>query len=169
MSTISLSDLQYISRETLAQQIQTSPSGTLPSTTAVVDVRDSDHIGGHIRGSTWIPSNELDYKTADLVRTLADKDVVIFHCALSQQRGPSAALRYLREKERLMPQSRVASQGIVEEGGAGAAEGQDKQDKQGKTQRVYVLRGGFTEWQEKYGEDKALTEAYQKDIWEFGY
>jgi hypothetical protein len=58
---------------------------------------------------------------------------------------------------------------VVEEGGAGAAEGQDKQDKQGKTQRVYVLRGGFTEWQEKYGEDKALTEAYQKDIWEFGY
>ena len=166
MSTISLSDLQYISRETLAQQIQTSPSGTLPSTTAIVDVRDSDHIGGHIRGSTWIPSNELDYKTAELVRTLADKDVVIFHCALSQQRGPSAALRYMREKERLMPQSRVASQGVVEEGGAGATEGQDKE---GKAQTVYVLRGGFTEWQEKYGEDKALTEAYQKDIWEFGY
>ena len=27
---------------------------------AVVDVRDSDHIGGHIRGSTWIPAHELD-------------------------------------------------------------------------------------------------------------
>ena len=34
-------------------------------------------------------------------------------------------------------------------------------------QRVYVLRGGFTEWQEKYGEDEKLTEGYQKDIWEF--
>jgi rhodanese-related sulfurtransferase len=145
MSTISLSNLQYISRETLAQQMQTSPTGALPRTTAIIDVRDSDHIGGHIRGSTWIPSNELDYKTAELVRTLADKDVVIFHCALSQQRGPSAALRYLREKERL--------------GGEG----------DGGVQRVYVLRGGFTEWQEKYGEDKALTEGYQKDIWEFGY
>jgi hypothetical protein len=34
---------------------------------------------------------------------------------------------------------------------------------------VMVLRGGFTQWQEKYGPDKSLTEAWQKDIWEFGY
>ena len=41
-------------------------------------------------------------------------------------------------------------------------------EKEGKAQRVYVLKGGFTEWQEKYGEDQKLTEGYQKDIWEFG-
>lgn len=33
-----------------------------------------------------------------LLRRLQDKKTVVFHCALSQQRGPSAALRYLREK-----------------------------------------------------------------------
>ena len=148
MSSISLADLQYMSRETLAQKITSSSDETLPANTAVVDVRDSDHIGGHIRGSTWVPSSSLDYKVPELVRELRGKEVVVFHCALSQQRGPSAALRYLREKERLDP-------------GRG-------EDGEGKAQRVYVLKGGFTEWQEKYGEDQKLTEGYQKDIWEFG-
>jgi rhodanese-related sulfurtransferase len=164
MSTISLADLQYIDRETLAKKFQDSQA--LPSNTAVIDVRDSDHIGGHIRGSTWIPSSQLDYKVPELLRTLKEKEVVVFHCALSQQRGPSAALRYLREKERLDPSANLESKGEVKEEGAGASEGNETE---GKKQRVYVLKGGFTEWQEKYGEDKTLTEGYQKDIWEFGY
>lgn len=168
MSTISLNDLSYISRETLSSKF-TADQG-LPSNTAVVDVRDSDHIGGHIRGSTWVPSSQLDYKTPELVRELRDKEVVVFHCALSQQRGPSAALRYLREKERLDGLTALESKGEVKEEG-GVAEQTKAEGKEGKkgTQRVYVLKGGFTEWQEKYGEDKVLTEGYQKDIWEFGY
>ncbi|KAF2623670.1 Rhodanese-like protein [Macroventuria anomochaeta] len=171
MSTISLTDLQYISRETLAQKFSSTQS--LPSNTAIIDVRDSDHIGGHIRGSTWIPSSQLDYKVPELVRTLKDKEVVIFHCALSQQRGPSAALRYLREKERLKPGTGVESKGEVREEGVGKIEeGKEEVEEKGASaerQRVYVLNGGFTEWQEKYGEDSKLTEGYQKDIWEFGY
>jgi rhodanese-related sulfurtransferase len=78
----------------------------------------------------------------ELIRTLKDKEKVIFHCALSQQRGPSAALNYLRERE--------------------AALGGDESSKQ----QVYVLEGGFVHWQEKYGEDQKLTEAYVKDIWD---
>ncbi|KAF2662662.1 Cdc25 family phosphatase-like protein Ibp1 [Lophiostoma macrostomum CBS 122681] len=157
MSDITLSSLSYITREELARQLQSSSSSptspsqtTLPSNIAIIDVRDSDHIGGHIRGSTHVPSSELDYRTAELVRQLKDKEVVVFHCALSQQRGPSAALRYLREKKRLDPQSRTESK--------------DK----GKEQKVVVLQGGFTEWQEMFGEDERLTEGFQKDIWEFG-
>lgn len=152
MSSISLADLQYMSRETLAQKITSSADEALPANTTVIDVRDSDHVGGHICGSTWVPSSSLDYKVPSLVRELRDKEVVVFHCALSQQRGPSAALRYLRERERLDP---------------GRGEGVEKSG-EGKAQRVYVLKGGFTEWQEKYGEDQKLTEGYQKDIWEFG-
>ncbi|KAF2999930.1 hypothetical protein E8E13_009058 [Curvularia kusanoi] len=177
MSSITLADLEYISRETLAQKFSSSsnPSSsnnngaetTLPSDTAVVDVRDSDHIGGHIRGSTWVPSSTLDFKTPELVRELKGKKVVVFHCALSQQRGPSAALRYLREKERLEGAAGVVSKGEVKEEGVGKGEVGEK-IADGEKQRVYVLKGGFTEWQEKYGEDAKLTEGYQKDIWEFG-
>jgi rhodanese-related sulfurtransferase len=104
-----------------------------------------DHIGGHIRSSIWVPSAELDVKTPELVRTLHDKDKVVFHCALSQQRGPSAALRYARERQRLLS--------------TGKAEGE------GQQQQVYVLEGGFTMWQAKYGEDEKLTEGYVRDIW----
>lgn len=73
-----------------------------------------------------------------LVRRLKDKEVVVFHCMLSQQRGPAAALRYLRER------------------GAGAA---------GEGPVVYVLDRGFTGWQEVYAEDERLTEGYRKELW----
>ncbi|KAF2442930.1 Rhodanese-like protein [Karstenula rhodostoma CBS 690.94] len=165
MSNITLGSLSYISCEELAEQLHASPlAPSFPSNLAIIDVRDSDHVGGHIRGSTWVPSNELDYKTPELVRNLKDKDVVVFHCALSQQRGPSAALRYLREKERLDP----GSKSVTKEGEE-IKEGGNKEDGGEESQKVMVLRGGFTQWQEKYGPDKTLTEAWQKDIWEFGY
>lgn len=81
-----------------------------------------------------------------LVRKLADKDTVVFHCALSQQRGPSAALKYIREKDEML--NRV-----------GAGEGK-------KEQKVFVLDRGFVGWQEVFGTDERLTEAYVKDLWE---
>jgi rhodanese-related sulfurtransferase len=161
MSSLSISDLEFISREDLAQRLK--ESGSLPSSTAIVDVRDSDHVGGHIRGSTWVPSSELDHKAPELVRNLKDKDTVIFHCVLSQQRGPNAALKYLREKERLDPTSWVESKGDGEVKEEGEQGGKGK-----KKQKVLVLTGGFEKWQEVYGTDEKLTEGYQKDIWEYG-
>jgi rhodanese-related sulfurtransferase len=166
MSDITLSDLTYITREDLSKTLlESSSSPALPSNIAIVDVRDSDHIGGHIRGSTWVPSSELDYRTPELVRTLKDKEVVIFHCVLSQQRGPSAALRYIREKKRLDGDGSKKTEN--------KGDGESKQVKQDggseKTeQKVLVLEGGFNKWQEKYGPDKRLTEKWQKDIWEYG-
>jgi rhodanese-related sulfurtransferase len=171
MSSINLSDLQYITREDLAHQLGNSQSGTVPSNMAIIDVRDSDHVGGHIRGSTWVPSSELDYKTPELVRNLKDKDTVVFHCVLSQQRGPNAALRYLREKERLDPTSWVESEsGEVKEEGEGVKKGEavGEAKGEGKKQKVVVLSGGFEKWQEKFGSDNKLTEGWQKDIWEYG-
>ena len=109
----------------------------------MIDVRDSDRIGGHIRSSTWVPSDQLPTKLPELVRTLADKDMVVFHCAFSQVRGPSAALKYARERQRLL----------------GKESGNQEQ-------RVCVLEGGFTMWQARYGEDASLTEGYVKDIWQ---
>lgn len=186
MSNITLSSLSYVSRENLAHAIREShreqahaaasaassaspdapqapePAG-LPPHIAVIDVRDSDHIGGHIRGSTWVPSSELDYKMPEVIRTMKDKEVVVFHCALSQQRGPSAALRYLREKERLEGEG----EGEGKEGENGEGQGQQGSGK--KKQKVVVLGGGFTEWQEKFGRDDRLTEGWRKDVWEDGY
>lgn len=131
MSQFNIANLPRISRESLASHIKSKH----PSM-AVIDVRDSDYIGGHILGGQNIPSNTHDYKMPELVRTLKDKEVVVFHCALSQQRGPSAALRYLRERER------------VEGAQKGEAEEVEGEGVEVKGQRVYVLDGGFVRWQE---------------------
>jgi rhodanese-related sulfurtransferase len=80
----------------------------------------------------------------ELLRTLKDKEKVVFHCSLSQQRGPGAALRYARERERML----------------GAESGEFA------AQEVYVLDGGFVKWQEDFGRDERLTEGYVPDIWE---
>lgn len=78
-----------------------------------------------------------------LLRRLDGKKMVVFHCMLSQQRGPSAALRYLRERE------------AAKKGDAPAVE-----------QDVYILDRGFSAWQEVYGPDERLTEGYRKELWE---
>jgi rhodanese-related sulfurtransferase len=77
------------------------------------------------------------------VRTLQDKETVVFHCALSQQRGPKAALRYLREKERMGGKEKTGEEKVeVVEGKEG------KEGVKVKGQTVYVLDGGFVKWQE---------------------
>lgn len=149
---ITISDLTYIPPTRLASLLKGSSSESEPASVspesvkpsiAVIDVRDSDHIGGHIRSSTWVPSDQLSIRLPELVRTFANKDMVVFHCALSQQRGPSAALKYARERQRL----------LAKESGH-------------QEQKVCVLEGGFTMWQTRYGEDDSLTEGYVKDIWQ---
>ena len=132
-----------------------------------------DFIGGHIKGAQNVPSRTLDAMLPSLVRQLKDKETVVFHCALSQQRGPSAALQYLRERERLLPslEKTGSSADAAAAAGnevAGATEGKDGETKK-KEQKVYVLDRGFVGWQELYGTDERLTEAYRKELWENGY
>lgn len=165
MATIAT--LQRMTAKTLSEKLLSS-QGVPPGTTlAIIDVRDDgnsimprprsphvckhgsdkenpDHIGGHIRGSTHVPSRQLDAMMPTLVRRLKDKETVVFHCALSQQRGPSAALRYLRERD-------------------DALRALGEQPLEGQT--VYVLDRGFVGWQEAYGEDERLTEGYRRELW----
>ncbi|OQO02643.1 hypothetical protein B0A48_12171 [Cryoendolithus antarcticus] len=135
---LTASTLPRISAATLEPLIRSRDTSV-----AVVDVRDDDHVGGHIHSSYHVASGTHDVALPELVRKLEGKETVVFHCMLSQQRGPKAAINYVRERERLI--------------GKGVA---------GKEQKVMVLEGGFGKWQEVYGEDKELTEAYAKDVWE---
>jgi len=131
------------------------------------------------------PSTTLDVKTPELVRKLKDKEAVVFHCALSQQRGPSAALKYIRERERLIGKGSVIAEAgsgvgeVLKKNAEDKVEGEKKNEdgKEGewedvdevKEQKVYVLDRGFVGWQEIYGEDTRLTEGYRKEIWKDGY
>ncbi|KAK8127892.1 Arsenate reductase 2.1 [Apiospora sp. TS-2023a] len=148
MSLVTLGSLQRMQATELADKMLAAQAAGLDietSNIAVVDVRDDDYIGGHIQGSLNFPSRSLDAMMPTLLRKLEGKETVVFHCALSQQRGPSAALRYLREREAVADDA-----------------GKDKEQQQ----TVYILDRGFVGWQEKYGPDERLTEAYRKEIWE---
>lgn len=132
---------------------------------AVIDVRDDDHVGGHISSSTHVPSCSLDHRTPEIVRTMAGKEIVVFHCALSQQRGPAAALRYMRERESKMKKGDMNKATGPPAIGIKNGSVQTVSTPASKEQEVYVLDKGFVGWQEKYGKDKRLTEAYAEDIW----
>ncbi|KAI1299015.1 Rhodanese-like domain-containing protein [Xylaria venustula] len=169
MSLITLSSLERITAPKLAEMLLASSAagkdgvggassdGKGKGSIAIVDVRDDDHIGGHIRTSLHFPSRSLDATMPTLLRKLADKDTVVFHCALSQQRGPSAALQYLREKEAAAAHS------------SGGGSGGSKESAEKKKQKVYILDRGFVGWQEVYGPDERLTEAWRKELWEEGW
>ncbi|KAH7159808.1 Rhodanese-like domain-containing protein [Dactylonectria estremocensis] len=143
MTTIA--SLRRLSAKSLSEKILAEREAK-DQTFAIIDVRDDDYLGGHIKGSTNVPAHTLDVMLPTLVRTLKDKKTVVFHCALSQIRGPSAALKYLRERDGLL-----------------RAMGETPR---GEGQEVLVLDRGFTGWQEVYGPDERLTEAYSKDLWE---
>lgn len=109
----------------------------------------ADYIGGHIKGCRNVPSVQLDARMPTLVRQLKDKKTVVFHCALSQVRGPAAALKYLRQRDGLLSN-------LGESGSLAATGGQE----------VYILTEGFTAWQAAYGSDERLTEGYRKELWQ---
>ncbi|OBA27031.1 hypothetical protein HANVADRAFT_48556 [Hanseniaspora valbyensis NRRL Y-1626] len=121
----------------------------------VIDVRGSDFIGGHIKGCINIPYKDLrtmntetgNYDNIDdfINKYLKDKTNVnvLFHCAMSQQRGPSAALLI----SRLLQEPKYKD--FIEKSNV----------------NIMVLYKGFINWQQEYGNDSEVTEDYNKYIW----
>ncbi|XP_059667586.1 dual specificity phosphatase Cdc25 [Cornus florida] len=68
---------------------------------AVVDVRDDERsYDGHIAGSLHYASDTFSEKIPNLIQAASGKDTLVFHCALSQVRGPKCARKladYLTE------------------------------------------------------------------------
>ncbi|KAJ7600896.1 Rhodanese-like domain-containing protein [Mycena floridula] len=60
----------------------------------VVDVRDDDFEGGNIKHMKNIPSRQFLSQVDSLVSSTKDIPLIVFHCALSQARGPKAARIY---------------------------------------------------------------------------
>eukprot|EP00897_Mesotaenium_endlicherianum_P007547 jgi/Mesen1/6820/ME000035S06206 len=85
--------VKYIDGNELAQ-LQSSGDKNF----VVVDVRDerSDE-GAHIAGSKHYASAAFDESVNKLLDDVKGKDKVIFHCALSQVRGPTCARAFLEK------------------------------------------------------------------------
>ncbi|KAK8869591.1 hypothetical protein IAR55_000158 [Kwoniella newhampshirensis] len=127
---------KYITADELAQMIKSKPASALKDY-AVVDVRDSDFTGGNIVSALNYPSDTFHATVDELVKKLEPVPKVVFHCALSQARGPKAARIYAETRSHQLPD-------------------------QTPTQEIFVLRDGFSGFQSKYRHDPELIEKFNK-------
>ena len=101
-------------------------------------LQDFTGYGGHVKGCVNLPSDRFyPDSAADKVVSALLKSApkrVVFHCMLSQQRGPFAAGRFAA---RLGAAASPATAVLPE---------------------VLVLQGGWKAWRRAYGTDASLTE-----------
>ncbi|KAF4590937.1 hypothetical protein EYR40_009534 [Pleurotus pulmonarius] len=144
----------------------------------VVDVRDDDRVGGHIKDSLNIPSAEFLMNVDKLVKETKEVPFLVFHCALSQVRyaircDSSVVLDGTKRVVIQRPQSstgeldsgagqypRADARKIYEETRKNILEGEDI------PHEVVILRDGFTLFQTKFKNEKDLVEEWDKDTWE---
>ena len=97
----------------------------------IIDVRDDDY-GPYILGNLNYPAFEFnEIKMNEIIEKTKNTKYVIFHCALSQVRGPKCAEMYFKHRN-----ANYANY---------------------PKQSVLVLRGGFRFFQQKYKESKFIV------------
>ena len=79
----------YLSPSDLHALLQSDESR---SSTLIVDVRDEDFVDGHVPGALNVPSESFARSIQRVQEAARGKQRVVFHCALSQVRGPSCAM-----------------------------------------------------------------------------
>lgn len=105
----------------------------------VVDVRDEDWVGGNIKGSRHVPSEKFLNEVDQLMKDTKGIPTVIFHCRLSQERGPKAAKVY-EEMRNILHPSELGFE-------------------------ARVLRGGFYQFGETYKDNPKLVENWRDIVW----
>ncbi|KAF8073881.1 Rhodanese-like domain-containing protein [Lyophyllum atratum] len=130
--------MRYINGDELAEIIKSDK--VTGKDFVVIDVRDDDYAGGNIKGSLNMPSNAFFGSVDSLVKDTKDVPLVIFHCTLSQMRGPKAARIYEETRRNVLRGSDVPHE-------------------------VVILRDGFSQFQVKFKDDPALVENWDKGVW----
>ncbi|KAF9643280.1 Rhodanese-like protein [Thelephora ganbajun] len=128
--------VKYITPQELEALIKSKSSDYL-----VVDVRGDDYRGGNIKGGINIPSEKFLLKLHQLIDDTQTVSKIIFHCALSQQRGPKAA--------RIYTEARLLQEGVTD-----------------IEYEVFVLKGGFSDFQQLFRHDPKLVENWDKRAWD---
>ena len=143
--------LLFLDHDELAAQLRSGLDHLV-----VVDVRDDDFAGGNIAGARNECSEDLEDGDAmdELVEALHGEGAerVVFHCMMSQQRGPTTAQRFLNRLAILEPDE------DAEGGGGGAAAPVIVPE-------VCVLTGGFQQWVEKFRAEADLCENLDPALW----
>ncbi|KAJ2720769.1 Cdc25 phosphatase Ibp1 [Coemansia sp. Benny D115] len=136
----------YISADELAALVR-DPTKTPGTDYLVVDVRDEDYHGGHIPGAINVPAHHVRDRAPELAAKYASVPTLVFHCALSQVRGPKSA-RIYNETVRSGSENAPENGSLVHD-----------------QQQVLVLRGGFNSWLHRFKDtEPALIEAYDASV-----
>ncbi|GAA5902248.1 uncharacterized protein JCM6883_001345 [Sporobolomyces salmoneus] len=161
---------QYINHDEVAALIK---SGAVPGKDyQVVDVRDEDFRGGNIPGAINAPSEARTEQTVmDLVTKLDQVPKVIFHCTLSQVRGPKNARIYAdavaarTEQSSASPSTSTTTTESSTPASSDQSFSPNPYSNQAGKQQVYVLKDGFGNWQGLYRNDPQLVENFDSKIW----
>lgn len=130
--------VSYMSAKTLEEKLGSTTSDNI----AVVDVRDEDHLGGHIKVSHHIPSAMFMRNPSSYVEGFKSKEAVVFHCMYSQQRGPRAARAFATA----IPLILAATETFPS---------------------VYILDGGFQKFINTVGPKSSLLDKVDKELYSY--
>ncbi|WCJ33322.1 Rhodanese/Cell cycle control phosphatase superfamily protein [Euphorbia peplus] len=84
---------------------------------AVIDVRDDERsYDGHIAGSLHFASDSFSDRISNLIQQLKGKDTLVFHCALSQVRGPTCARKLANYLEEMKEDTGIKNIMVLERG-----------------------------------------------------
>ncbi|CAH2355569.1 CDC25-like phosphatase Ych1p [[Candida] railenensis] len=141
----SLDTLKFVEPTDLKSWFQKSSNTGEDSKIAVVDVRDNDFEGGHIKGALNFPSETFNESLPELHKKVKETDAkdIVFHCMSSKNRGTRTTIAYL-DFINSLPES---------------------ERKLYESKNVWVLKGGFVQWQKDFGKDKQVTEDFDEDLW----
>ncbi|GAA5989866.1 hypothetical protein JCM5350_006593 [Sporobolomyces pararoseus] len=162
---------QYINHDEVAALIKSGAAAGKDY--QIVDVRDEDFRGGNIPGAINAPSEQRTEQTVqDLVTRLDKVPKVIFHCTLSQVRGPKNARIYAEavaaRAEQTSADSTTNSASTTKSTSTAASEqtfSPNPYPNHAGKQQVYVLRDGFQGWQGLYRDDPNLVENFDSNRW----
>ncbi|KAL9362171.1 hypothetical protein Peur_044956 [Populus x canadensis] len=95
---------------------QLLPLRRLPNI-AIIDVRDDERsYDGHIAGSLHYASDTFTDRISNLIQEVKGKDTLVFHCALSQVRGPTCARRLANYLEEVKEDGGIKNIMVLERG-----------------------------------------------------
>ncbi|CEH12491.1 M-phase inducer phosphatase [Ceraceosorus bombacis] len=152
----------WITASELAERLTRASAGQLhasdpQSSTAIIDVRDDDFEGGNIVGCKNVPSRIYRDSVKGVVRDVEQYPLVVFHCQLSQSRGPTAARLYIDERVSQLEAGKLKP----------LREPRESDDEIGKCieggQEIRILRGGFSSFGEQYKANPKLVENWDQE------
>ncbi|KAH7512010.1 dual specificity phosphatase Cdc25 [Ziziphus jujuba] len=84
---------------------------------AIIDVRDDERsYDGHIAGSLHYASDTFSDKISNLIQEVKGKDTLVFHCALSQVRGPTCARKFVNHLQEIKDDAGIKNVLVLERG-----------------------------------------------------